>query len=175
MRTITIELYQFDELSDDAKERARAWWLSTGDYWDSSDWWNSAQAFAAIAPVRIDSADYDRAQVDCKWTGDDVRELSGLRAWKWLQNNGWFDWAAKNKAGDCTMTGFCGDCGFGAAIHEYARKPLSVPDLEQVFYEAAQAWVKEAQSDYEGASEDEYVDDMLRANEYEFDIDGNHA
>jgi len=36
MRTETIEIYTFDELSDDAKEKAREWWRSGGlDY----DWY----------------------------------------------------------------------------------------------------------------------------------------
>ena len=36
MRTETIEIYTFDELSDDAKDKAREWWLGGGlDY----DWY----------------------------------------------------------------------------------------------------------------------------------------
>jgi len=34
MKTKTIELYQFDELSDDAKEKARQWWRNCQDQTD---------------------------------------------------------------------------------------------------------------------------------------------
>lgn len=191
-RTMTVTLYQFDELSDSAKERARDWYRSTGDTWFwQSEWWKSAQAFSAIAPIDISAADYDRRHVEYRWTGaadydrryveyrwtgdDEVASLSGLRAWKWLQNNGWFDWAARNKAGECTMTGYCGDCPFGDAINSYARTPSRVPELRQVFYEAAQAWVNGAADDMEYSYSDESVDETIRCNEYEFDSEGNPA
>lgn len=176
MRTIETTVYTFDELSDDAKARAREWYLSDGDYWDSSDWWNSAQAFCRIAPIDITSATYDNAQVDYRWTGDEsVRELSGLRAWKWLQNNGWFEWATRENPGACTLTGFCGDASFSDPLYGYATHPAQVPTVEQVFYECAQAWVREARGDLEGASEDDYVDETILANEYEFDVNGKPA
>lgn len=175
MRTITKNLYQYEELNERAQERARDWFRST-DEWDSSDWWESAKAFSKIAPIEITSADYDNAQVGIRWTGDEsVAELSGIRAWKWLQNNNWFEWAAKNKTGACTMTGFCGDCGFADPIVEYAESPMQVPDLRQVFYESAQAWVTEAQNDSESSREDSAVADMIIGNEYEFDVEGNAA
>ena len=36
MKEITIKLYTFDELSDEAKKRAHETFLSTGDYWGAS-------------------------------------------------------------------------------------------------------------------------------------------
>lgn len=172
--TITVTVYQFDELSDSAKERAREWYRSTGDTWDwQAEWWQSAQAFSAIAPIDIRAAYYDRRHVEYRWTGDDdVGALEGLRAWKWLQNN---DWAARNKRGDCTMTGYCSDAPFGDAINSYVRTPSRVPELRQVFYEAAQAWVNDAADDYEYSYSDESVDENIRINEYEFDSEGNRT
>lgn len=171
-QTITKTLYHFDELSDAAKSRACDAMRADGDLWDSSDWWDSAQAFPG--PITIAEADYGRGQVDMKWTGDDnVRELSGLRAWKWLQNNGWFTWAAKEELGACSATGFCGDAPFADLLAAYAKVPLCVPDLEQVFYECAQAWAFAARDDMEAAYSDECLADMAVANAYEFDEDGN--
>lgn len=173
MREITTTVFTYEELSESAKEAARDWFRGTGETWDSSDWWNSAQAWSGIAPIEIKSADYDRGQVDIRWTGDDdVAGLEGVRAWKWLQNNGWFDWAAKEKPGACSLTGFCADAPFADPLAEYATKPGRVPDLKQVFYECAQAWVFEARSDYESTFEDDYVAETIIANEYEFTEDG---
>lgn len=170
--TITREMYTFNELSDDAKETARNWWRES-DNWDSSEWWGSAIAFNAISPIAVESADYDRGQVDVIWQGDDdAQHLTGLRAWKWLQNNGWFEWAKQEKPGACTATGFCGDAPFADPLVEYASNPLSVPDLLQVFYECAQAWVFEARSDMESRNEDSQIDETIEANEYEFTVEG---
>ena len=172
MRLQTIEIFTFDELSDSAKEKARQWWREV-DTWDSSEWWNSAKAFGKIAPISITSADYDRGQVDVEWQGvEEAQYLEGLRAWKWLTNNGWFKWAKLETLGECTATGFCGDAPFADPLIEYSRNPLSVPDLLQVFYECAQSWVFEARGDLEGTQENSYIDDMITANEYEFTSDG---
>lgn len=173
MRTMQIEVFTFDELSDRAKGRARDY-FRRDDCWSwAGEWWDSAQAFSKIAPVDISEADYDRGHVSCRWTdSDEVAELKGLRAWKWLHNNGWFDWARRNKAGECTMTGFCGDCDFADPITEYECNPRRVPDLRQVFYEAAQSWVYAARSDMEHSYSDEVIDEMIECNEYEFTADG---
>lgn len=186
IETVTRALYQFDELSDDAKERARDWYRGCGDTWVwASDWIASIQAFERIAPVRVRGWDIDRALVYVEWSGPDyasrydhsdaIAELSGLRAWKWLQNNNWFKWAADNKQGACNMTGYCADCPFGDAIAAYADKPLNLPDLEQVFYEACQAWVYAARDDMEYSYSDESVDVHIRINEYEFTAEGDVA
>jgi hypothetical protein len=173
MKTKTIEVYTFSELSESAKKRARYWWRSN-DCWDSYDWWNSAMAFEKIAPISIESADYGWRQVEVKWTGDEsVADLSGLRAWKWLHNNGWFDMAEKESPGACSLTGFCADASFFDPLMEYRKTPSRVPDLKQVFYEMAQSWVFEASSDYEYSYSNEAVDESIEANEYEFDAEGN--
>lgn len=176
-RTIETTVYQFDELSERAKERARDWYRS-GVCWSwSEEWWDSAQAFSQIAPIKITEADYNRAHVSYRWTGDDdVANLEGVRAWKWLHNNGWFEWAAREKTGACTLTGYCGDAPFAdPLIDDYLHHPARVPDLKQVFYEMAQSWVREAQSDMEYCYSDESVDENIRANEYEFTEQGDRA
>lgn len=176
-RTIEIQLFQLSELTDKARERAIDAFRNSGDCWGwGAEWWDSAQAFSRIAPIDIREADYGRRDVTIRWTGDDdIRELSGLRAWKWLQNNGWFAWAENERKGACSMTGYCGDAPFGDAIAAYARKPLSVPDIEQVFYEAAQAWVFEAADDCDHAYSDEAIAEQIECNEFEFTADGKLA
>jgi hypothetical protein len=54
MRTETIEVFQFDELSDAAKERARDQYRTGLEVWHwANEWWDSAVAFSGIAPVEI--------------------------------------------------------------------------------------------------------------------------
>ena len=175
MCTETIEIYTFDELTEDAQKRVLDYFRNDGGMWAwSSEWWESAQAFSEIAPIDITEADYDRAHVTVNWTGDsDVAELSGVRAWKWLLNNGWFTWAKENKRGACTMTGYIGDCSFADPLVAYESKPNRIPDLKQVFYECAQSWVSEARQDLEYAYSDEGIRDLLECNAYEFTKDGS--
>jgi hypothetical protein len=171
MRTETIEVFTFDELSEPAKEQARNWYRSDGDLWHWADeWWNSAVAFSAIAPIDIRGVHWDNADPDMRWSGDDaLRELSGARAWKWLHNNGWFDLAAKNVMGDCTLTGYCGDCEFFDPIEKYRRDPAGVPDLKTLFRDCVHSWAFAARRDMEWSYSDEAVDETIRCNQYEFD------
>lgn len=169
--TRTITVYRFAELSDSAKQTAVDDW---GDNWHwGEDYWQSARAFSAIAPIDITQADYWRRDVECNWTGNDsVAELSGLRAWKWLANNGWLEWARNESLGFCTMTGFCGDAPFGDAIGQYADKPLSCPDLRQVFYECAQEWVNDAANDMEHSNSIEAIEETMGCNDIWFNEHG---
>ena len=40
MRTETINIYKFDELTDDAKDKAWEWWRDGIEYY----WWNDAES-----------------------------------------------------------------------------------------------------------------------------------
>lgn len=174
MRTETITIYQFNELGDKAKTRAIVDYFYRGDVWSWQDeWWSSAVAFCEIAPVHIREADYDRAYVSCSWTGnEDVAELYGVRAWKWLHNNGWFDLARKNAQGDCTLTGYCGDCPLFDPIAAIEATPSKVPELSQLFYECLQSWVHEARQDMEYCYSDEAAKEYLENSHLEFEEDG---
>lgn len=186
MARIETTVYQFDELSESAQQAACEWYASDGEAWSwQSEWWDSAKAFGTIAPIRITGADYGRGDCDIEWRGPDyalrfdhsdaIAELTGLRAWKWLQNNNWFTWAKREAPGACTLTGFCGDAPFADPLLEYARNPLSVPDIKQVFYECAQSWVFAARDDMEACNSFESIAENIRANGYEFDENGSPA
>jgi hypothetical protein len=170
MREVSYTVFTFEELTDAAKARAVDSYRARGVEWHwQSEWWDSAQAFSKIAPVDIKEAYYDRRHVNAPWLDDwDVGNLAGSRAWKWLQNNGWFDLARANARGDCTLTGYCGDCPLFDPIAAYEKTPLKIPTLRQVFYECAQSWVNAAADDLEWHYSDECIADHLHANEYEF-------
>jgi len=174
MKTATIEIFTFEELSESAKEAARNAWRYDADWAWADDWWHSVQEFSKIAPIKVTSVDYVRAEFEGGWDiyPTAAEELSGLRAWKWLQNNGWFDLANKNAMGECTLTGFCGDCDLFDPIEKYARDPLNVPPLIDLFSDCIYSWVFAARRDYEHSQSDEYIDECLIENGYEFTADG---
>jgi hypothetical protein len=173
----TRTLFTIDSLEGRAKERALDWVREGGPWVWQCEWWDSAQAFARIAPIDIAEADYGRRIVSAEWTGDDsVEALSGIRAAKWLINNGWEELAHKNAQGGCTLTGYCGDCPLFDVIVKYlANDWRRIPDLGQVFYECAQEWVNAAADDCEHAYSDEYCGELAEINELLFDEDGAFA
>ena len=173
--TATLYLYHFDELDEGAKESAREFFRLDPHLWAwQSEWWESALAFSRVAPITITEADYGASNVRVRWDGDeDVAELSGLRAWKWLQNNGpkrdvsWLDCASEEAQGNCGLTGFCGDAPFFNPIAEI-QSPTDVPTLRELFEDCADRWMREANQDFEHAHSDEGIDGLIRCNEYEF-------
>lgn len=174
MQTVTIEIFTFDELPESAKETAREWYRAQGDCWHwHEEWWQSAKAFSEIAPIKVWGADYDRMETSTEWTGDlETARLSGLRAWKWLRNNGWFELANRNAMGDCTLTGYYGDCPLFDPIKQYAAKPLAVPELGVLFEDCIYSWLKAARDDMEWHYSDECIDEHLEMNGYQFTIEG---
>lgn len=175
--TVTRTLYTFRELSEKAQERAISRMRRYADLWHwQHEYWDSAKAFGKIAPITIESAEYDNRNVGTRWTGDeDVSRLAGVRAWKWLHNNGWLDLAAKNANGACTLTGYIGDCALFDPIHKIARTPETVPTLRDLFDACAESWINDAANDMEHAYSDEAIAESLEANEAEFDEYGNAA
>lgn len=168
MRTEAINIYKFSELSDQAKQVAIDKFRDRGEFFWADEWWQSAQEFCRIAPVEMIRADMCAGHVDMAWRGECEGELSGVRAWKWLLNNGWFDLARENARGGCTLTGYLGDCDLFDPIEQYEKTPAKIPELRQVFYECLQSWAFAAQRDYEWQQSDEYIAEDIEANEWEF-------
>ena len=138
MREITIKLYTFDELSDEAKKRAHNTFLSTGDYWGAS-----GDATATIKKVEklfgIKLSDWEVNSYnpryptvtfdDSRWYNDAL-DLKGNRARAYLWNNFgkvlltgryYSKWRGTKYAhsrlffdrvydGTCPLTGVCFDC-----------------------------------------------------------------
>jgi hypothetical protein len=64
-RTITKTIYQFDELSDQAKEKARDWWRGLLCY---DEWWQSVYEDAEQVHIEITSFDLDHHEIAGRFT-----------------------------------------------------------------------------------------------------------
>ena len=155
MRTATVELYQFNELSDEAKERAREWWRENLDY----PWWSDAKA--SILEF-------------CGHFGVMVQEYSiGAFEPAWMETNA----ANENFRGiklkainrEAMPTGYCLDCALWQTFYDEFKRTGSAL---YAFNEAIDAAVKGVREDMEYQYSDESVDEMLTINEYEFTENG---
>ena len=95
MKEITIKLYTFDELSDEAKKRAHNTFLSTGDYWGASgDATATIKKVEELFGVKLSDWEVDSYNPryptvtfqDSRWN-DDALYLKGNRARAYLWNN----------------------------------------------------------------------------------------
>lgn len=187
MRTEEIKIYKFDELSDEAKERAREWYREGMD-----DFWMHER-----------QESYQQAEEIYDALHSIEEEISGARLYAWIENNlshiwdkscyyskhidgsikkDW--WSYKydcikkrrsrikvvNNIEGCPLTGVTYDYDFLLPIIEFMKKPDSSTtnlDLELPSYRDV------AERDWEYMTSDEAVDETLEINDYEFTEDGN--
>lgn len=157
MRTITINAYTFNELSDEAKDRAIEWYRSkvTEYVWMEEDL-DSLKAFCKFYNVNI--KDYSVGVWGHSYVETDVSNQH-FRGLKLRQVNK--DW---------DETGYCADFTLAETFYSVFA---STGNALKAFNEAIDAWLKHTIDDMEYQSSDEYISELLDINEYEFDIYGN--
>lgn len=148
MKTKIIELYTFDELDEDAKERARAWWREGMEFAWSDESRASIKAFCdtfGITPYN--PLDYSIPITNDNFRGRRLRDFDR----------------------DAMPTGYCLDCDLWQTFYdEFKRTGSAKLGFEAGLEAGFKAW----RDDMEAQLTDEYVDDTLRANEYTFTKDG---
>ena len=158
MRTETINIYTFDELTDDAKEKAREWYKTGLKYY----WWHDAKssikAFCEHFGVSIKK--YSIGPFESSWMTTDA-ENSNFRGLK-----------LRDVTRDNMPTGYCLDCALWQTFYDEFKR---TGDALRAFNEAIDAAVAEVVADMEYQYTDESVDEMLTINEYEFTENGERA
>ena len=155
MKTATINLYQFNELSDDAKERAREWWRDGLEYF----WWDesigSIRAFCDHFGVKI--KDYSIGAYSPSYMDTDAENANfrGMRLADFTR--------------DAMPTGYCLDCALWQTFYDEFKRTGSAL---KAFNEAIDAAVTEIKEDAEYQYSDECIDELLVANKYDFTENG---
>ena len=195
--TITRKIYQYDELTDKAKERARDWYRDGLDYsWVDENAESLREFFASFGSnCRWLKWEYDQYTYSVTLPRDIPNgDLTGKKLFAFLSQ-----WYARNctrakrytkgdkarvsrvmrETIDCPFTGFYIDEVLLDGIRDYLaqRKLQSVLNvtLRDVLEDCADRWGKDCRDDYAAQFEDENVEDSIRANEYEFLENGEPA
>ena len=158
MRIVEIEVFQYKELSDTAKQKARDWYCEGMDYY----WWDDALAsvrgFCDLFGVTV--KDYSIGAFSPSWITTDA-DNHHFRGWGKKEI-----YALKDKS----ITGYCVDWTLiDAMIELYAMNH----DAKSAFNYAIDCAVKSITNDWEYQYSEEAVSEMMEANEYEFDEYGN--
>lgn len=155
MKTATINIYTFDELSDEAKDVARAWWREGSDYPFFDDWLNSVQTFCKEFGVSVTGYEIDLCRYSYLKTDAENQNFRGLKLCKYDR--------------EAMPTGYCTDSTLWCTFCDEWKRTGS-PKL--AFEAAINEAVDEVVKDMEFQLSDEVVDDMLTINEYDFTEDG---
>ena len=160
MRTITTTLYHFDELpTEKAKENARSWWRdsSDNDYTFTTEAVASVDAFVEYFGVRL--CDYRfRSNIDetgVVLSGVDADSFVGIDTYITDRNY--------------IPTGYYLDCELWQTFYDEVREH---GDPLLAFNRAILAARKAITEDVAYHESDEYIDETLTINEYEFTENG---
>lgn len=161
----TIKIYQFDELSESAKERAREWWLSGGLDWE---WWDAVYEDAERIGLKITGFDIDRGNY-CE--GElTTRPLESIE--KILAEHG----------EDCDTYKLA--LLYKPQFEALREKELNTEEdlsgeqdelTEEYTYALREEYLSMLRKEYEYLTSTECVDETILANEYEFLEDGTRA
>ena len=174
MRTIETKIYRFDELSDEAKQRAKDDYAADCGYCWADDEMASIKALAEHFGGKMSNWEIDWFNCSHSSARFDMPELSKREIAELLKELGTYSRRTMRGNGECKLTGYCGDenaiDGFRIAF-----KRGKVVDLVELMQAAFDTWLKGAQSDCECQYSDEAFGEHCEANGYEFDEDGKFA
>lgn len=192
MRQETRKIYLFDELPDDAKERAIENYRAHNDeiFWQS-EIFDSLKTLLDTAGIKLLDyslgLDHSYIKIDLD---PDVANLTGARALAWLENNllyklritraeylkhrrDFLRYGSDYRIGKikpCSLTGYCADDDFLDALLKDARAGNPLGDC---FKWLANTYQRILQDEYDHQNSDEYISDHFVANNYEFLEDGS--
>jgi hypothetical protein len=171
MRTETINIYKFDELSDRAKDRARDWWREGALHYD---WWDCTYEDAAQIGLKITGFDTGRScEIEGDFIGtaeesaDKILAEHGDRCDTWAEAN-----AYKKTLAEFMATAEKDEDGELATYALEADKE----DIDKEFLRALlEEYLSTLRKEEEYQLSDEVAEEMLVANDYEFTEDGKPA
>ena len=198
MKTKTINVYSFNELSEEAKQNALQDFCNTGQYFWADENAESLREFANVFPVNVINWQYGGGgkyishSLTCE---ESIENLSGPRLRTYLLNNYYsvlFErkpygkyfksdsgvWKYPKRSNifyiqtSCPFTGYCMDESLLQPIRDFINKPDN-STFSDLIDECLNNWLNDCESDYDYFFSLEYYSEHCEANNYEFDECGN--
>ena len=173
MKTIETTVYEFDELDDRAKEKARDWFREGFEFPWADECLQSLKALAEHFNGKVKDYSIDWFNSSYSSARFDMPEMEAGKIESRMADLGTFNPKTLKGHGDCKLTGYCADesaiDGFRKAWYDGER------DLEKLMNAAFSSWLKDAQTDAQSLMEDESVDDSITANGYLFTKEGKRT
>lgn len=201
MRTVAIEVYDVNELSEEAKKRAHQEWQEKKDYPWSEENEKTLRAFVEWFPVTVNRWQYDEymSRVSFDFEADDcIRKLTGQRLATYLWNNykhalysgRYYSLWSRTEIGDpyprklksrnskvmltncCPLTGYYIDMAILQPIYDFMAKPSEGYDFYVLMADCLGAWGRACSNDFRDASSMESFEEDCETYGWEFTEDG---
>ena len=188
MRIKETKVYEFDELSEEAKESAINDFRENREYFWGDDNEKTLNAFVEhFSFIGLKDWSYGsyNGSDGVYFTYDDeldLENMSAYRFYKYLLNNGYLEikelYGKKDKYiklnDNCCLTGYCMDIDILEPILNLMKNPLY---YNLTAYEVIELcfsnWIKSCVSDMEYTYTDEAIEEDIKINDYEFTIEGD--
>ena len=176
MKVIETKVYEFKELSDEAKEKAKEWYRSVLEY----PWFDEANdtmnKFAELVNVKIVDYSYGgldrRGVIKFRLQNKTCSYLKGVRLWKYLINNMRLD---EVKFETCPFTGMSFDWDISYPLNAFLKRPNKSETMYSLVDECFNSFIIAVEADVAGQYTDDAVLEAIEANEYTFTEDGQRA
>jgi hypothetical protein len=169
-----FDVYRFDELTPQAKDRAREWHQRAGDaYVWAHEALDSLKAFAQHFGARLTNWQIDwansspsRAEFTTPYDDPTPEELA-----EQLDALGTYNPETLRGLGECKLTGYCTDenaiDGFRIAFMRDGER-----DLSKLLQAGFRTWLAACHADYADFYSDETFAEHCHNNDYEFKVNG---
>ena len=151
MRTVELEVMEFNELDDKAKERAREWYREGQDYPYWQDCMKSLERFCGEFGVRITDYQVGSYSPSYMTTNAENAHFRNRKITEFKR--------------DFMPTGYCLDCDIWESFYDTWRESGSAL---KAFNQAIDMGIRAIVHDMEYLLSDESVDEMMQVNGYEF-------
>ena len=155
MRQETIDIFRFEELSEDAKEKARQWYRQGMEYHWMDESRESIERFCEEFGVTLRDWEVSTWRPFHYSTDAENRHFRGRKLREFSR--------------DYMPTGYCLDCSMWVTFYdEFKRTGDAKHAFNLAIYQGFRDWC----NDMVSQETDEYIDENITANEYEFTEDG---
>lgn len=159
MKTIEINIYQYAELEDSAKQRAREWFSESGYVW-IDEGIDTIKAFCDLFGVTLKDYSLSTCSHSYITTNAENEHFRGLTLKQ----------VEKNRA--LSLTGYCLECDLLEAMADSMKETGCAL---KAFNEAIEAGKRGIIADMEWQDSEEYIAEMMEINGYDFDEDGRRV
>jgi hypothetical protein len=169
MREHIIKVYQYSELSEEAKEKALEWYRSTDpSEFARQECWDSAQKFAKCFGINLQEMNCLQHYVDADYPElGEVGDFDVETVGEYLKRH------APNLDGNCPFTGVCYDETYLDKIRENLENTSQDNDeLKSVLESCLFDGLKAMNQEIEYRESREIMEEEIIANEYEFTENG---
>lgn len=187
MKTVNLNLYSFDELSENAQEKVISTWRDNDQYfWDSENT-DSLNAFCKIFDIKIKDYEYGyRNYINSSFNLSlDILEFKNVVAYKYLWSNyksdifkpkQYYKNGKKRLSkiqlnNDFVLTGYYIDNEILAPIYDFLKKPDN-SSIEDLLNDCLNNWLSAGRKDYEYWNSEECIREEIKDNDYLFLANG---